>query len=1170
MECAFICSSDFTGSTWVADSGASTHVGNVDDGMFNVVEINDPVRVGDGTVVRATKKGTLPLMVLQKDGETMDIKLEDYKYAPEFDVCLFSLMKAISSGWTLSNKGNHINLTKGDHTLVFDRIEKTKDGLLCGIEMVPRIGEEGERAHATTSDPPDSESGGEGTNSDSKSGASKAKTIYWNINRFHKVFGHASEDAMKATAKQYGWKLTGTFEACEDCQMSNAQQKKISKTTETKSEIPGERIFADMSSVSEHASLGGAKVWLAVVDDATGYLWSRLLHKKSDAPEKMKTLIRNLHDMGNPVSFVRTDNAGELKRLANECENSKEECLRKIKFEHTGRDSPQYNGKCERKIAVVTRRIRSSLNAAKLTQELRNVLWGEAVMFNTDVENILQSRSYDEPAFVAFFKEDQINLDKFRQFGEVAYVKFGDKIKGKLKNRGVPMVYLGRARNHSADTYRFLNLATDRVIISREATWLNKPYGEWKGLAQPTRPDLATLLPVEVVEKINEAQLKDAGIVGAGEAEEQQPEKPTMGTTGPKAIEPRRVSTRSTKVDVEVPTGVAALRELSKLEGILNPEATTIADRMREGAGVEQANFILTPTERTAPGFTMVDRFSGDIASFAERVYSAREVKPEEVDPSKYKDMFDNPKGHHDAWNHPDPFQREKWRAAINKEFTKMETKGVWKKIKRSDMEPGRRCVKHKWVNEIKRSGIFRSRLVACGYSQIPGVDFTEVYSPVVNDITFRIAMVMMIVMELEGIIFDVETAFLHGDLKERIYMDCPDGMEHEDDECLELKKTIYGLVQAAARYNQKFCSVLMNLGFERCPSDPCMFRRGAGDDLLIILCYVDDNLVIGKRPTIDKFLEEFKKSEFTFTLEEGLSDYLSCDIQIDRSAKVGWIGQPHMVKKIEKTFGEEVAKLQSYTTPGTPGFKALKTEDESEWISDELQSRYRTGVGQLMYLIKHSRPDLMSAVRELTKVLGKANQAAYKEMLRCAKFVIGTKGKGLKISPTVSDDGLWTLEVFSDSDWAGDVNDRRSVGCYIIFLNGVPIAWRSRSQKVVSLSSSEAEFYACAEAVREIPFIAQLLLFLGVPVRTPVDVWIDNVGAIFMSENRTSSSRTRHMDTRWWYVTQLQEEDKLIKIKFVRTKENISDLGTKNVNAETYQYHEGRLLSDRKVAPEK
>jgi len=127
-----------------------------------------------------------------------------------------------------------------------------------------------------------------------------------------------------------------------------------------------------------------------------------------------------------------------------------------------------------------------------------------------------------------------------------------------------------------------------------------------------------------------------------------------------------------------------------------------------------------------------------------------------------------------------------------------------------------------------------------------------------------------------------------------------------------------------------------------------------------------------------------------------------------------------------------------------------------------------------------------------------------------------------------------------------------------------VPIAWRSRSQKVVSPSSSEAEFHASAEGAREAPFVAQIPLLLGIPVKSPVNVWIDNVGAIFMMENRISSSVTQHMDTRWWCVTQLQEEDKLIKVQFVRTKENISDLGTKNVNAETCQHHEGRLISDR------
>jgi len=193
-----------------------------------------------------------------------------------------------------------------------------------------------------------------------------------------------------------------------------------------------------------------------------------------------------------------------------------------------------------------------------------------------------------------------------------------------------------------------------------------------------------------------------------------------------------------------------------------------------------------------------------------------------------------------------------------------------------------------------------------------------------------------------------------------------------------------------------------------------------------------------------------------------------------------------------------------------------------------------------------------------MTKVLGKATQAAYKEMLRCIKFVIDTKDLGLLIKPDCS---RWWLELYSDSDWAGDKDDRRSVSSMMLFFCGALIEWRSRSQKVVALSSSEAEFYACGEAVKEIPFVAQILLFLQIYIELPVQVWIDNAGAIFMAENQTTSQRTRHMDTRWWFVSALQDQG-LIKIDFVRTEDNVSDIGTKNTNSETHERHSQRFLS--------
>merc|ERR1712115_382918 len=121
---------------------------------------------------------------------------------------------------------------------------------------------------------------------------------------------------------------------------------------------------------------------------------------------------------------------------------------------------------------------------------------------------------------------------------------------------------------------------------------------------------------------------------------------------------------------------------------------------------------------------------------------------------------------------------------------------GVMRLEKRRDIPKGRRCVKSKCVFDIKRSGIFKTRLVACGYSQIPGIDFTESYAPVINDVCWRILIVIMMVMKLDSRIIDVETAFLFGDLEEEVYMTCKE--VHAEDEALLLLHAIYGLVQAS------------------------------------------------------------------------------------------------------------------------------------------------------------------------------------------------------------------------------------------------------------------------------------------------------------------------------------------------------------------------------------
>lgn len=141
---------------------------------------------------------------------------------------------------------------------------------------------------------------------------------------------------------------------------------------------------------------------------------------------------------------------------------------------------------------------------------------------------------------------------------------------------------------------------------------------------------------------------------------------------------------------------------------------------------------------------------------------------------SKIKENL--PANYTEAFDHPDTRFKKKWRDGIAKEIGNMVSRGVWKDIQRKDLPSGHRCIKCRWVFEVKRNGIFRPRLVACGYSQIPGVDFTDSYAPVINDVTWRILIIAKLVWNLSAKIIDVETAFLHGDLDEEIYMESPEG----------------------------------------------------------------------------------------------------------------------------------------------------------------------------------------------------------------------------------------------------------------------------------------------------------------------------------------------------------------------------------------------------------
>jgi hypothetical protein len=156
-----------------------------------------------------------------------------------------------------------------------------------------------------------------------------------------------------------------------------------------------------------------------------------------------------------------------------------------------------------------------------------------------------------------------------------------------------------------------------------------------------------------------------------------------------------------------------------------------------------------------------------------------------------------------------------------------------------------------------------------------------------------------------------------------------------------------------------------------------------------------------------------------------------------------------------------------------------------------------------------------------------------------------------------------WNVVGYSDSDWGGDPETRGSVMGIAVFMNGCLVSWISKAQKAISLSSSEAEWYALSEAAKEVKFIAQILLMMDVLVQLPIVVRVDNVGAIFMSESHIMTGKMKHIDIRHNFVRQYVDEG-FLKIIFVKSEDNLSDGYTKNTSIDIYERHHGEFVVDK------
>ena len=244
----------------------------------------------------------------------------------------------------------------------------------------------------------------------------------------------------------------------------------------------------------------------------------------------------------------------------------------------------------------------------------------------------------------------------------------------------------------------------------------------------------------------------------------------------------------------------------------------------------------------------------------------------------------DEPQSFQEAWWDPDLIARENWQDAIHLEFKKMLDMGVWKYVNRKEHPQDQRLVGGRWVVKVKCNGVYHARLVAKRFRQIPGVDFTDNYSPVVNAVTFRVLLARMLIENFKGKVVDIDNAFLNSDLEHEICMKIPEEYDEvinkdvDKEDGLILQKATYGLVQAAKQFWKKIVDKMQEGGFQLSEADPCMLYREDERGICIMIIYIDDMLIIGNEEAIDAAIKVLQ-DHFRVKNPTSLEDYLGVQI---------------------------------------------------------------------------------------------------------------------------------------------------------------------------------------------------------------------------------------------------------------------------------------------------
>jgi len=490
------------------------------------------------------------------------------------------------------------------------------------------------------------------------------------------------------------------------------------------------------------------------------------------------------------------------------------------------------------------------------------------------------------------------------------------------------------------------------------------------------------------------------------------------------------------------------------------------------------------------------------------------------------------------------------WLAAERAELDSLLRQGTWKRVGKARKKP----ISCRWVYKLKPpttlnpEPIFKARLVAHGYKQKEGVDYSSTFAQVATLKAFRLLLWLSVFLRFRATQLDVKNAFLHGKLDKEIYMSPPAGYEDEVGTVI-LIKSLYGIKQAPRIWYQTLVTSLHSLGFRELISDSCVFTHR--DKVCYLLIFVDDIVCVTKDEQFRTHFENEMQRIFEIKILGDLRHFVGLQVDSDGAGGLH-VHQHDYVQKLRdvfKNFFRPSASRVNSPCDSEVKFTRAQQPGDASTKAKMANYPYRSLIGSLLYLLG-TRPEIYFIIITLSRFVQNPGFVHWLAALRVLYYICNTPLFGLIIKKGQA----LELKIYVDSDHAGDLDDRKSVSGYIIYLGDTPVVWRSKKQKGKPAESScEAEYISLSAGINEVVWIIAFLRELGFLVPQPVPMFCDNTSANDLAYNPVHHDRTKHIDIRHHRIREFIL-DGTVEIFYVPSTDNPADIFTKSVSVGVFK----------------